>query len=572
MVGSLRHALSGVVIMCALSLPATGQAQGIAGPYLAAVQADVRNDYEIASGFYNRVLAINPGNTTVLQSALITGIIADRVPLSMHLAERLDEVRDGNQVAGLALLAKAFSENDYDRAMAIAGTPEYRFNPLFAQLSAGWAAVGRGDYAAATTVFDNMTGNSALEVYGQFHKALALALAGDFATAAEILDGDDEGPLHLSRLGLLAHVASLSQAERGDDALEVLEATMGADESDQQLVAMRAALQAGETVPFDQISGAGDGAAAVFSLMASALTREDAERFGLVYGRLANYLNPGDDDTRAMVADTLARQGQFDLAIAAYGEIGPDSPWYLEAEIGRADALRFDDRVDQAVEVLERLTRDYPENLRVHTALGDTLRNEERYAEAADVYDRAVELAVQSDFETWFLYYARGITKERTQRWPEAEADFRKALELEPDQPLVLNYLGYSLVEMRLKLDEAQQMIEKAVEQRPEDGYITDSLGWVLYTLGKYEEAVAPMERAVELVPVDPIINDHLGDVFWKVDRKLEAEFQWRRALSFEPEEKDAARIRRKLDVGLDVVLEEESQAGDDVVPTAQGD
>lgn len=156
-------------------------------------------------------------------------------------------------------------------------------------------------------------------------------------------------------------------------------------------------------------------------------------------------------------------------------------------------------------------------------------------------------------------------------QWDGAEADFRRALELNPDQPLVLNYLGYSLVELRRNFEEAQAMIEKAVEQRPEDGYITDSLGWVLYRIGKYEEAVPHLERAVELVPIDPIINDHLGDVFWKVGRKLEAEFQWRRALSFDPDPEEAERIRRKLDVGLDIVLEEEA-ADASVGATAQDD
>jgi len=168
----------------------------------------------------------------------------------------------------------------------------------------------------------------------------------------------------------------------------------------------------------------------------------------------------------------------------------------------------------------------------------------------------------QPERRHWFLFYVRGIAYERSGRWEEAERDFRKALELEPDQPNVLNYLGYSLVEKGIKLDEALEMIRKAVEKRPNDGYITDSLGWALYRLGRYEEAVEPMERAVELTPLDPVINDHLGDVYWMVGRKREARFQWKRALSFGPDEKDAARIRRKLEVGLDKVLEEERAGG----------
>ena len=165
-----------------------------------------------------------------------------------------------------------------------------------------------------------------------------------------------------------------------------------------------------------------------------------------------------------------------------------------------------------------------------------------------------------------FVFYARAISNERLDRWDRAEADFRKALELNPDHPQVLNYLGYSLVEKRIKLDEALDMIERAVEGQPNSGYIVDSLGWVLYRLGRYDEAAGHMERAAELMPIDPVVNDHLGDALWAVGRFNEAEFQWKRALSFVDEENpspdiDPNRIRRKLEVGLDKVLEEEGAA-----------
>jgi Flp pilus assembly protein TadD len=173
-------------------------------------------------------------------------------------------------------------------------------------------------------------------------------------------------------------------------------------------------------------------------------------------------------------------------------------------------------------------------------------------------YDRAIALLDGDEAGQWGVYFARGVTRERTGYWQEAEADFRRALELRPDQPQVLNYLGYTYVELGENLDEALDLIEKAVAAQPNSGYIVDSLGWVYYRLGRYQEAVDQLERATELMPTDPILTDHLGDALWAVDRKREARFQWRRALSFDPEEDEAGRIRRKLDVGLDIVLEEE--------------
>ena len=556
-----RNWITGTAVACALvATPALSQ--GLAGPYLAATQADIRNDYDAAADFYARTLIADGSTPRLVQNALIVNVISDRKPQSVLLAEQLSEFDPQNQFAALVRLTEFLDSGDFAAAKALVDDEEYRLNPLFARLISAWSDVGAGDYEAALANFDSMTENSAFTAYGQMHKALALALAGDFTQAAEILDGDDEGPLHLSRLALDTHIVALAQADRREDAMNVIRDTLGQGLSDPALEQKLATLEAGGELAFTELSSATDGAAAAFALMASALAREDSARFGLIYGRLTGWVRPEDDETRLLVADLLSDQNQFEQAAEVYAGVSPDSTWYVNAEIGRADALRFAERTDEAIEALSNLARARPGNMRVLTALGDALRNNEDFARASDVYTKAIDLIGEANRSHWFIYYSRGITLERTDRWEGAEADFRKALELQPDQPLVLNYLGYSLVELRQNLDEALAMIEKAVEQRPQDGYITDSLGWVLYRLGKFEEAVAPMERAVELQPVDPIINDHLGDVLWMVGRKLEAEFQWKRALSFEPEPEDAERIRRKLEAGLDAVLAEEGGVG----------
>ncbi len=262
-----------------------------------------------------------------------------------------------------------------------------------------------------------------------------------------------------------------------------------------------------------------------------------------------------------LTADLLESQGQHDLAAAALTAVPQSDPAFFGAEIARARVLLESGREDAAVEVLLALTRSESSRKEVWAAYADALRRLDRHAAAVEAYDRAIALDGGADSENWFWIYARGISQEQTGDWAGAEADFRRALELTPEQPNVLNYLGYGLVEQRAKLDEALDMIERAVAARPDDGYITDSLGWALYRLGRYEDAVAPMEKAVELLPLDPLVNDHLGDVLWTVGRKREAEFQWKRALSLDPEEQ-VERIERKLEVGLDAVLEAEGGAG----------
>lgn len=555
---------------CVLLSVINVQAQGFSGPYLAATQADLRNDYDAAADYFAQLILRDPNNGVLLQSALVSNIASARFDASKALAIRLLEVDKENQIGALVLLADAFRSGNFSQASIMLGNEDYHLNPLFAGLMNGWAAVGDGDYEAAVIAFDQLDQNETLKAYGQLHKALALALAGDFTSATEIIERDESGPLHLDRLAVLAHITALSQSEKNDEAKQVIDNVLGDGFSDTQLSDMRTELDAGNSLPFDVVTNAGDGGALVYHVIANALLRDEASRFGLVYARLATMIAPDFDEATILAADILEEQGQHEQAIEALAGISTESTWYISAEIGRANALEASDKVDQASEVLSKLSREKPNNLSVLTALGDVARRNEDYDVAAKAYADGLSLIEVENASHWVLYYSRGITFERLGRWDESEADFRHALVLQPEQPLVLNYLGYSLVELRKNLEEAQGMIEKAVEARPNDGYITDSLGWVLYRVGKYAEAVPYMERAVELIPVDPIINDHLGDVLWKVGRKLEAEFQWKRALSFKPEEKDSDRIRRKLEIGLDKVLADEKLADASETETAK--
>ena len=194
----------------------------------------------------------------------------------------------------------------------------------------------------------------------------------------------------------------------------------------------------------------------------------------------------------------------------------------------------------------------------VHSSLGDAYRQVDRDNDAIQAYGNAIDLSNKLGKPRWEIYFYRGMIFEKQKNFIRMEQDFQKALKLSPKQPDVLNFLGYSLVEQRKRLPEALDMIMSAAEERPQSGYIIDSLGWIYFRLGNYQAAVEPMEKAVKLQPIDPIINDHLGDVYWMVGRIREANFQWKRALSFSPSKKEAERIRRKLKLGLDEVLENE--------------
>lgn len=547
-------ALASVLV---LSQAAPGfSASTLSGAYLAAMQADYRNDYAAAADYFQRALQADPENLALVQDLLVARIALGAMAETLPLADKLAAVQPKNQIAALVRLSAALQAGDFNKASTVMASSGDAIHPLLRGLIAGWIEVGRGDFPAAQAKFDAMTENAALKAYGQYHKALALAMAGDFVSAETILAGGADGPLHLDRSGLIAHAEILAQIGREADAVKMLDDAVANGFPDATLIALRDRLKAGGDVPFDQVTEAKDGAAEAFVTLAEALNAPDTDRIALLHARLAAYIRPGAVEADLLAADVLESEDQFALATAVLSDIPKDSPWFVTTELRRAATQRDAGDAAGGIVTLQALAASNGDQIEVQSALGDALRAEQRFPEAVEAYTAAIALIGTPLPMHWVLYYTRGIAYERSDNWPAAEADFREALKLQPDQPLVLNYLGYSLVEKGEDLDEALDMIQRAVKGQPDDGYITDSLGWVYYRLGRYQDAVAPMERAVELVPVDPVVNDHLGDVLWMVGRKREAEFQWRRALSFGPaEDLDMDRIRAKLDIGLDQVL-----------------
>ena len=541
-------------ILAAAALPAA--ASSLSGAYLAAMQADFRDDYPEAAAYYEQALALDPDNVGLLTNAIVSLMAMGDVAAARPLADRLDKADPASQVAALVRLGDTLAAGDFAQAATILDAAKTNLNPLLQGLLAGWIEVGRDDFAAAKVKFEALTGNDALTAYGQYHEALALALAGDFVSAETILAGGDKGPLHLNRSAIVAHAEILAQLDRDAEAIKIIDDALAGGVPDAPLVALRTRLAAGEDVPFDQITSAKDGVAETFLTLADALNTDQSQRVALLHARIAEEVRPDLIEAQLLAAEILESENQFALATEALADVPETSPWFVTTQIRRANTQRSAGDPEAGLETLVALAASHGDQIEVESALGDAQRMAENFPEAVDAYTRAIALAGEPKPAHWPLYYTRGISNERAGNWPAAEADFRKALTIEPDQPLVLNYLGYSLVEKREDLDEALDMIEKATKAEPEDGYITDSLGWVLYQLGRYQEAVNPMLRAVELTPDDPIINDHLGDVLWMVGRKREAEFQWRRALSFGPaEDLDMDRVRQKLDVGLDKVL-----------------
>ncbi|MBL9052966.1 MAG: tetratricopeptide repeat protein [Tabrizicola sp.] len=540
------------------------------GAYLAARVAEAENDFPAASEWYGKANAADPTNPRILEGALLAEIGIGDFDLAYEAAGLLKSMEgEQSQLAELALLAGEAQREDYATILAAAQAGR-DVGGLSNALVTAWAKVGEGKMSEAIAEFDSLAETKGLEAFGYYHKALSLALAGDFQGADDILSGKVAGPIFMMRRGILAHAQILSQLERNADALALLDKSFGT-RPDPVIDALRRRLAAGEPVPFDTVQSARDGIAEAFYTISTALNGEEDPVYTLIHLRIATYLLPANADAQLLLADVLGALKLDGLAVETYANFSADSPYYVGAEIGRANALRAQGKADAAVEALQSLAKEYGDLVSVQFSLGEVLQAEDRFDEAEVAYSAAIELRGAPTEEDWVLYFYRGICHEQSKDWQPAEADFRQALALNPTQPQVLNYLGYGLIDRGEKLDEALGMIRKAVAGDPDQGYIIDSLAWAYFKLGRYDEALEPMEKASLLEPVDPIVTDHLGDVYWMVGRKREAEFQWHRALSFEPTEKDASRILRKLEIGLDAVMAEEAAAEPAVETTENG-
>ncbi len=537
------------------------QAEDFAGAYLAARIANAEKDFPAAVTYGIRAVAKDPSNADLLQGLIIAQMGMGQVSQAVAVARRLNALKPDDQIAGLVLISDAIKAGRWrdvvdslELGLSVGGTVD--------ELVRGWAYFGLGDRAKGGQVFDAMERSGDPGQFGIFHHALALAQAGDYFAAVEVLNGADAGALRLDRDGVVAYAEMLSMAERAPDGVKLID-TMFPGGGGPMIQKLRAELAAGKPVPLSVMDTPQKALSAVYTKIARAVSQDLQPEVVLLYSRAAEFIDPGNDAAVFLSGSLLESLELYDLAIATYARVPGSSPLYRNAIQAKATAMRRAGDTDGAIAALEDLARAFPDAPGVFQALGDNYRFADRCDAALGPYDRAITLIKTPGPAHWPLFFARGICNDRVGNWEAAEADFLKALELNPEQPSVLNFLGYSWVEQRRNLDRALEMINRAVAARPDDGYIVDSLGWVYYRLGRYQEALPVMERAVELVPVDPVLNDHLGDVYWAVGRRLEAEFQWRRALSFVTDDTDLSeinpdRIRRKLEVGLDQVLKEE--------------
>ncbi len=523
------------------------------GHYLAGRHAQATADTSAAADFYAAALAADPTNVTLARRAYFFLLAAGRDAEALRLAERTLDLDPDSTVAPLVLASGAAARDDFARAAAIlSGVDQRGLNGFMVPLMSAWAFAGEGKTDDALAALAPMAQKPQLKQMHDFHAGLINDLAGreDAAWASYGATVDGGAALSLRSVEVIANF--LQRRGRAEEAATLVD-RYRAEHPDSLLVGavFRDFDPAGTPGP-RPVATARDGMAEALYGAASSVVQTNALDTALVFARMALMQRADFPYAWLMIGDVLLNQDRFADAAAIYRAVEPSSPIYYPVRLRLAEALADLDREDEAAALLRDLADGYPQAAEAPVALGDLLRSEEKWDASVAAYREGITRLGPLRPRHWTLLYSLGVALERGGHWDEAERSFLQALELEPDQPLVLNYLGYSWIDRGENLEEGRKLIETAVRQRPTDGYIVDSLGWAHYLMGEYEDAVEELERAIELTPADPTINDHLGDAYWRVGRELEARFQWQRALSLEPEEDGAAdAIRTKLDSGL---------------------
>jgi tetratricopeptide (TPR) repeat protein len=531
------------------------------GNYLAGQFAQNRKDWEKASDYMSRVLQKETDNPDLKKHAMVLAMGAGQINRAVALAKDLmkDEQED-SLLATLFLAADNFETENYLAVEETLGRVEENSIAAFIiPILKFWAKT-------ATGVLD--IESLPEQSFYAYHVMLAGQYLNKQAKASEYainaFDIEETDSRHLEKTAdLFARSGSPETAEK------IYAYMVDKGYKDEKVQEKLALLKEGESindiVEIENISAPKDGAALVFLDMAEILLRDYSDDSATIFARMALHLNPALSEANIIIGNILARHQRLDEAIYEFKQIDKDSELHSKAQQQIADLYAEQGKEDEAIKILKSLYSDN-DNVDALIQIGDIYRYKEDYQNAVKTYDKVLGLEEEIPEKYWHVLYARGMSHERLKNYKKSEEDLLKALEYRPNHPFILNYLGYSWTDQGVNLEKALNMIEKASQDKPDDGYIADSLGWVYYKMGDFESAITHLERAVELLPYDATINDHLGDAYWKVGRRLEAKFQWRRAINYS--EVAEAELKTKIEEKLAHGLPEEE---DGVIKTLTG-
>lgn len=539
-------------------------APGPTGSYLSGRYAANTGDFDKANYFLTRTMRDDPKNMEIAGYAYRMRLISGEMDEASKLAQKLYDSKDVESNPEIMMLLSYVKNKEYAKAREVLTTfKKSGFNVVILPLMEAWLNVAEEKLDHPIAMGDVVKHAPEFAPFVFYQTAVINDLAGFEDVAAH----QYEQALEFSKgmpFRVVEMLANLYLRQGKTEKAAALYKTFNEQNSEAaMLLPMLNNIKKDAPAPERLLGNAQQGMAEIFFSTASILHNENLNEEALIYVQQVLYLHPELAAAQLLRGGILEDLGRYDDALKSYKSLTQGTTYYYKAQIRTAYVLNSMDRTDDALSLLDRLADEMPEGYQVQLTKGDILMRSKRFAEAEEAYRAAIALVKEPKEEHWPIYYAHGISAERSGHWDIAEKDFQKALELEPEQPDVMNYLGYSWLTQNMRVKEAKELIEKAVAARPTDAHIIDSMGWLHYVNGQYDEAVSYLERAIEIMPTDPTVNDHLGDVYWRMGRKIEARFQWQRALIFGAEEDQANKISEKLENGLPPV---------DVIKTAVSD
>jgi len=517
------------------------------GEYLAGLHAAIHNDLHAAADFHEQVLILDPENHMILRKSFMLFIADGRYEQALKVAHKLDKLNVSDSMVQMFLFLEQLKAKDYEASLAnldnIGSAGVYGlFKPLFRS----WVLLAQGKPAEAEANMSLLLEDKGFREFKKFHAGLFYDFIGKTQLAEKMYSESLLVPGAMSLRTVEAYGILLRRLGRPEDARQLYVNYL--EKAPDNSILQRAFndLEGGVRAE-SYITSEKDAIAEIFYTAANFLMQDNIRRPAVAYLRLANYMKKDFYNADYLLGQIFEADKYHRGALENFGRIAKKHPLYFNAQLQMAWVLEKMGKLDEAIEAMKKLSGLYPGNREVLGSLGDINRMNSRFEEAGKAYTKYIDGLTEIKDKHWSIFYTRGIVLEQAKKWDRAEADFLKALELRPDQPQVLNYLAYSWVDKGMNIEKARKMLERAVELRPYDGYIIDSLGWALYRIGDMPKAVEYLEKAVLLQTDDWAINDHLGDAYWAVGRKYEARFQWRHALSLKPDEELVAEIKTKI-------------------------
>lgn len=531
----------------------------VVGDYLRYLQARREQNLSDAAKYLQKVLDKDADNEIVEAEMLSTLTLQGRLHDAFPLAQK-ELKRDGKLLLAMLVVVANQTENkDYDGALkTLDAFPDQDVRAFLIPLLKSWQYVGLNEREKAQNALEPLDSEGTAALY-HFH----LALMND------IWNNEDETEKHYKLLmeknkGLSLRAAQtygnfLLRHEKYERFNELLAAYRTVNRSFpliDETFFLAGGKEVGKNIPVI-VPSAKEGMAEALFDVAGSLHEKGNEDSAFFFTQIALSLDVKLALARELKGTLLETTGRLDDARAFYESEKTTSETYFSSQSKLARLLARQEKYDEAAAVLQNLIKKKLESHLPYLDLGDTYMLAKRYPQAIEAYTQALDkISGTQRRGGWMIYYSRGTAYERNNQWDKAEDDFLHALLLNPDQPLTLNYLGYSWLERGKNVEQAKEMLERALLKASQSGSIADSLGWAYYLTKEYDKAVTILEIAVALDAGSGVINDHLGDAYWRSGRKREARFQWRKALDLNDDfaAGDRDRVRLKLDKGLDAV------------------